>query len=94
MFIGPGTAATDGRYKLSVIGDEQRLYDMTADPLEISPLPPGSVPDDVLRELRRALDDSAAAAWLPDLGALERRRETGDEELDDLESRMKLLGYM
>lgn len=94
MFIGPGTAATDGRYKLSVIGDEQRLYDMAEDPLEVSPLPPGSAPDDVLRELRRALDDSAAAAWLPDLGALQRRRETGDEELDDLESRMKLLGYM
>ena len=93
MFIGPGTAATDGRFKLTVIGDQESLYDMSADPLEVSPITPAAVPDDVLRELRRALDDSAAAAWVPDLATLHPRR-AGAEELDDLESRMKLLGYM
>lgn len=93
-FLGPGTAATDGRYKLTIIGDEQRVYDMSTDPLEVSPVQPATVPDDVLRDLRRAVDESDATAWLPDLDTLQPRRQTGTEEIDDLESRMKLLGYM
>ena len=85
----PITCATDGRHKLVRFGDRDLLYDLAIDPLELDPqAPDGQEP---VARLRRALE--APALWVrpataPDPGA------GGAGDADDIERRMKLLGYM
>lgn len=93
----PLTAATDGDYKLMLRGEREELYDLAADPLELDPLPPRSRPEatEAVALLRAALEHPAntarAAAPGPDIAP---PVEADDEELAQLEERMKLLGYM
>ena len=94
-FTEPGTAATDGRYKLFTLGpNDERLYDLQSDPLEVSPVRPDLGPPDVVERLRRALSKSARTEWVPDVATLQKREKPSDDDLTELENRMKLLGYM
>ena len=86
-FSEPLTLVTDGRLKLLRRGEADELYDLDADPLELEP---------------RAIDGNPAAAALEEALGDPRLWATGEseavevsaEELAELESRMKLLGYM
>jgi hypothetical protein len=97
-FAYPCTAATDGRHKLVVLGDEERLYDLEADPLEVTPIAPASGPTDVVDTLRQALRTAAQSEWTPDVDALRaagaQRPNPTDAEVKELEDRMRLLGYL
>jgi arylsulfatase A-like enzyme len=83
------TCATDGTLKLVHSDAGERLYDLDADPLEVTAVDASSYPADRIEPLRdavrRALDDG----WDPVV----------DDEIpksrdDDLEERMRLLGYL
>jgi arylsulfatase A-like enzyme len=93
-FTEPCTCATDGRYKLTTLGTEQRFYDLQADPLETNPRLPADAPAEVLEKLRRVLRDAASEEWTPDLEALGASPNGSEETNKDLEERMKLLGYL
>jgi Sulfatase len=85
----PLTCASDGRFKLLRRGEVEELYDLGTDPLEAAPIEPGD--DARVAELRAALDSPAvqqmhAAAAAP--------VEASAEELEEIEQRMKLLGYL
>jgi arylsulfatase A-like enzyme len=87
----PLTCVTDGQLKLMARGQREELYDLANDPLELHPLPPGDAPDrERVASLRAALADQSlweladVAQELPDEGG----------QLDGIERRMKLLGYM
>lgn len=86
------TCATDGRLKLVRRGDDDLLYDLEADPLETTPVPPTAEHLDasVLARLRKAVDaaDDPARAALPYEGP-----DVHDDRAD-LEERMRLLGYL
>jgi arylsulfatase A-like enzyme len=90
-FFEPGTCATDGRYKLVTLGEDESLFDLTRDPLELSPIDIASVGADVVAPLRRALRAAASEEWTPAVGASE---DVVDAEKRELEERMRLLGYM
>jgi hypothetical protein len=97
-FSAPGTCATDGRYKLVTLGEQERLYDLTVDPLEVAPLAPGDGPPDVVTNLRSALRDAHSTEWTPDVAALAGgsadQGGPSDAEVKELEDRMRLLGYL
>jgi arylsulfatase A-like enzyme len=92
------TAAVDGRWKLVRRDDALELYDLSVDPLELDPL--GS--DDRTAEASAAAErlrgtlDGAAANADPATAVLSREApdQVSDEELGELEDRMRLLGYM
>lgn len=85
LLTSPQTAVTDGRYKLHRLGAKtDALFDLAADPLETKPLPAANAPE----RLRRALEDATGDAT-PQVVHDPRRR---DQE--DIEQRMKLLGYL
>jgi arylsulfatase A-like enzyme len=93
MITTPLTCAIDGDLKLMLRGDSEELYDLTGDPLEERPMAPRDHSDQPrVARLREALGmpsvrrSSAASA----MAAAPVQR----DEVDDLESRMKLLGYM
>lgn len=96
----PFVAATDGRLKLVHEGTSERLYDLSSDPLEVAPLPAGSLDDDeALATLRAALEHPATTASappgdIPGGGPGARRGAPDPEEVAKLEEQMKLLGYM
>jgi hypothetical protein len=83
----PITAVSDGRYKLTLRGDEERLLDLEADPLELGP-PAAGVPADAVGRLRAVLGGAAEGAGEIAPAA------PSPEELADIEERMRLLGYM
>jgi arylsulfatase A-like enzyme len=87
----PLAAATNGRWKLQLRGEHEELFDLEADPLELSPQPAND--DPAIAALRGALAE-AAAAPVPAVPALTAEPEISDEERIRLEERMKLLGYM
>ncbi len=93
-FTEPGTCATDGRFKLWTLGEEEKIFDLIADPLETNPRPPGDAPAAVLEKLRGAMSDAASAEWVPDLDVLGAAADGTAEPNKDLEERMKLLGYL
>jgi arylsulfatase A-like enzyme len=86
------TTATDGRYKLLQSGDREAIYDLRNDPLERSPLTPGELGAEVER-LRDAIrhPSTATRSDFPEMGAEE---EISEEEREELEDRMRLLGYL
>jgi hypothetical protein len=94
-FTTPLTCAVAGDLKLLRRGDHEELYDLTADPLELDPIPPdeassGRTAD--LAALREALNHPSVTS----IGeASEPVTPTAsEEETRDLEERMRLLGYM
>ncbi|MFL5884430.1 MAG: sulfatase-like hydrolase/transferase [Thermoleophilaceae bacterium] len=80
----PITCAVDGSRKLVRFGDRDLFYDLGADPLELQPN--GDAP----AHLRAALDDPRV--WAKPADAPAARADEGDAE--DIERRMRLLGYM
>jgi arylsulfatase A-like enzyme len=92
--IQPMTCATDGRYKLLRRAGEETFHDLEQDPLEVSPRPPDAGPPDAVARLRAALELAAegrpAESTPPERPPLE----ASAEELEELENRMRLLGYL
>ena len=89
----PLTCAVKGELKLMRRGDREELYDLGADPLELAPHPvDGQAPERAERigELRAALDHPAVTAQR----SADAAAQASDEELREIEERMKLLGYM
>jgi sulfatase-like protein len=85
-------SATDGRYKLLVAGDREEVYDLERDPLEGSPLDPAELGPEVER-LRAALAHPSAAVRSA-VPAEDTEDEISEEERQELEDRMRLLGYL
>lgn len=94
MFEVSLSAATDGRFKLAREGEVERLFDLANDPLETSDASPAN-PDQVAR-LRAFLD--AADAGPPGAGPRVTVPPVVEAatpgEAEDIEERMRLLGYL
>lgn len=88
------TAVTDGRWKLVDDGGDEHLYDLAADPFEVAPLDAAAstaAPTATLRQLlATARDQQAIATPKPVATALA----APAADVEDLEDRMRLLGYM
>jgi len=82
------TCVTDGRLKLPRDGDRDLLLDLVGDPLELHPVPADG--SRVPPSFRRALE----AAAVPGHTEPPTVTEVPDDEREDLERRMRLLGYM
>jgi arylsulfatase A-like enzyme len=91
-FWTPLTTAVRGELKLMRRGDEEVVYDLGADPLELSPIAAGEWTDqEALGALRAALEHpSMRPAGSPETMV----DGPSEEELREIEERMKLLGYM
>ena len=88
--ITPLTCVTDGRLKLMARGDAHELYDLAADPLEERPLEPSAhAESERVSALRAALEHPAVSELGQAAPAPERT-----EDLEEIENRMKLLGYL
>lgn len=91
MITTPLTSATDGRLKLLLKGSVEELYDLESDPLEARPQAPGKHSEQSrVSALRKAL----SAPGLRESAGPAATTPVDPVEDDDLESRMKLLGYM
>jgi hypothetical protein len=84
------SAATDGRFKLVRVGSEARLHDLSADPLEDRDV--GSDHPDIAARLGSVLDGLDARPE-PAAAATATLEDDGDDA-EDLEERMKMLGYL
>lgn len=101
----PQACATDGRWKLLRRGGEELLFDVVADPLEQDPIalgdagsengsPPAGSPDAApLSTLRAALEHPAAQRPDRRPGAPQ-PEEPSAQEVERLEERMRMLGYL
>jgi arylsulfatase A-like enzyme len=91
-------SATDGRRKLIRRKGRDLLFDLESDPLELSPRDVSSDSDSgELERLRQALDHPAMAATGLEpaaVGATPARPAPTPDETEDLEERMRLLGYL
>lgn len=85
------TCATDGRRKLVRRGNREQLFDLEADPRELSPLAPGGAPG--IGTLRAALEHPSALA-VPIGAGRDPVDQPDADELRDLEGRMRQLGYL
>jgi arylsulfatase A-like enzyme len=91
----PQTCATDGRYKLLRRGAGDELYDLAADPVETAPVTaPRPEAQDAMRRLRDALDDPRVSATPSSSDVASAASDASDDEVADIERRMKLMGYM
>ena len=90
----PLTCATDGRLKLLRGGSAEVLYDLDADPLEREPLSPRGGPAEAVARLRGALARAAGSEPEHPAFAEGEPGEPSAEELQELEDRMRLLGYL
>ena len=85
-----GTAATDGRVKLVREHGKEQLYDLVADPMESSPIDGRQRTDPLVEQLRAAIEKAEAErAQVKPLAV-----STSEGEREDLEERLKLLGYL
>ena len=94
-FTTPLTCAVRGRFKLLLRGDEELLFDLDEDPLEVRPIPASAVKpsqEEAVKELRAALQHPGVTEARPFGEPGSRAAETG--EVDDLEEKMRLLGYL
>ena len=86
----PLTAATDGGIKLLQRGEVDLLFNLGDDPLEERPLKPGDHPEqERIDRLRKALEAPSMQ-----VGQAPAPATHSSEMDDDLEARMRLLGYM
>jgi hypothetical protein len=85
-----GTSATNGRVKLVREAGTELLYDLIADPLESSPVQAQNSADPLVSQLRSAVDKAEAERALVKPRAVS----TSEDEREDLEERLKLLGYL
>ena len=91
VLITPLTATTDGHLKLLRRGETDLLFDVTEDPLEERPLSPADHPDTQrVKALVDALDSHAMRVEAAEAPS----SDTDSGEADELEARMRLLGYM
>ena len=90
----PLTCAVDGEFKLLRRGEQEEAYELESDPLELTPLDPSRLPDDRLAALRGALDHPAMTANAGAVAGADTAAKPSEEEMRDLEERMKLLGYL
>jgi hypothetical protein len=88
-FTSELTCATDGHMKLLRTEGEEAAFDLGADPLEQHPIAPSSIDPKVLERLRSALSSETRAPDLADDGG-----QATEAEVEGLEERMRLLGYM
>ncbi|HEX8075990.1 MAG TPA: sulfatase [Thermoleophilaceae bacterium] len=96
-FTEPLTAAVAGDLKLVRRGEREELFDLADDPLELSPRSPDSIDAsraDQVAALRRALEHPAMTSVRPESSSAAAAGPPSQEELSDIEERMKLLGYM
>ena len=90
----PLTCAVAGDLKLMRRGEIEELYDLAADPLELTPRAPAEAAPERAGEvarLRAALDHPVVARRAESTAG---SGEASAEELREIEERMKLLGYM
>jgi arylsulfatase A-like enzyme len=89
----PLTCATDGRLKLMRDGDDELVYDLAEDPLELHAQPLSSA---VLSQHEAALEPLRRAALSATVAATVDADDVpiDDAERNELERRMRLLGYM
>ena len=85
-----GTSATNGRVKLVREHGKELLYDLVDDPLESSPVDSRQRSDALVEQLRAAIDKAEAERALVKPKAVS----TSEDEREDLEERLKLLGYL
>jgi arylsulfatase A-like enzyme len=94
-FTTPLTAAVRGDVKLMLRGDEEVVYDLASDPLELAPISAAEAElrlgAGVLAPLRDALAHPSMQ-----VGSAPQEAKDGpdEEELREIEDRMRLLGYM
>ncbi len=91
----PMTCAIGNRRKLLVRGNEELWVDLDSDPLEANPIPISIAPaedSESITKLRGALRHPSMTAERP--FKLDEAPAASEEELRDLEDRMKLLGYL
>jgi hypothetical protein len=90
------TAATNGELKLVRRGQEELLYDLTVDPLELHPRSVSSTEElRGVEALRAAIDAATDPRPVPGLvDTAPPRPPVSEEELERIEQQMKLLGYM
>jgi arylsulfatase A-like enzyme len=94
-FTTPLTCAVAGDLKLMLRGSEEEVYDLASDPLELSPLTPSEAVarghEQPLTRLRAALEHpSMRVGYAPDAA----KQGPSEDELREIEDRMRLLGYM
>jgi arylsulfatase A-like enzyme len=97
-FTTPLSCAVANGLKLLRRGDRDELYDLSADPLELAPMPVSAPPQGRERELaalQAALDHPAMTATF-DTSATPPgdHAQPDEEEAREIERRMKMLGYM
>jgi arylsulfatase A-like enzyme len=83
------TCATDGTLKLVHSGADERLYDLDVDALETAPVDPAAYPASRIAPLRDAVSRALDEGWDPAIGDA-----PAASRDDDLEERMRLLGYL
>jgi arylsulfatase A-like enzyme len=85
------SCATDGRMKVLRRGSDEEVFDLRVDPTEATPLDRVAKDAPELELLRSELDRAAALATPAPLAATQ---SATTAETEDLEERMRLLGYM
>jgi arylsulfatase A-like enzyme len=97
-FTTPLTCAVASGLKLLRRGTREEVYDLRADPLEREPLSPEAAiaagRGATVEELRRALDHPSVAGGSAVAPGPAPPEHVSQAEIDDLEKRMKLLGYL
>ena len=94
-FTTPMTCAVSGSLKLLRRGEEELVYDLAADPLELAPIPASEADPGALASLRDALEHPSVTASEPPSGDMPAApEEASADELRELEDRMRMLGYM
>lgn len=88
------SCATDGQIKLLRHGEREDLYDLRTDPLEERPVAPNEHPSAIVERLRVALDRADAATAEISSPDHEPPIAPSAEDIEDLEERMRLLGYL
>lgn len=88
-FTTPMTCATDGKHKLALFGDQELLFDLEADPLELAPVAPNGNGRD-LAPLRAAIARAFKDARPPSTAV----PAEADAETAELEERMRTMGYL
>lgn len=96
-FTTPLTCAVSGHLKLVLRGEREEVYDLRADPLETSPLSPdqlGAAESSVIERLRVTIESAGGEPRVAATASPAADTAASDEELQDLEARMRLLGYL